>query len=638
MEPRRVISLTAAYLSGAKDQDLDQRVFGSDPSLALGIIAAAFGLPIVLSEWSPQWFWVAFMIMYLLVEFIAVLAAHSLRQHVKLVHQVEVVAGGIMFSLVPLSARWFDAEPERQVWVVVAVMIAFIAAESAVKPHLRNYEWRLGAVIAIASTAVGFIGPFGGWVLATAFVFVAGGSVHSGTRTMDTHLRLAEESKRANEAREIAITERRAAEHRATHDPLTEILNRRGITASITAHAGQKATVLIIDADRFKSVNDTWGHSVGDAALSAIAQTLQARFGARWEIGRLGGDEFAAVTSGHHYLPPGITERISFDPGLTTHAVSVDLGLSIGMTHAAGTWTADQVLSEASYALRIAKRTPGVSVRILEGSLRERFSRSNEVSAMIDASFNAGEFSAVIQPIVNTTQGTVGGEVLARWTGNDGQVLHPAEFLPLLTEAGMLPELGWKMLEHAVRFAARFNHLLHAPYISVNLAASQLAMPELVPLVHRLLETHTVLPERILIEITESESLDRVDGWEVGAEALRAIGVGLAIDDFGAGYSSVERMTSLPISHLKLDRSFTTRVSSAYGEIVRGVVNFARATNLGLIAEGIETFDQKVAMEAIGVTTMQGYWFAKPTSLDNFERAILAERARTAAFDHVRQG
>lgn len=610
--------------------DFDRRTFGSDPSTVAGVAAAALGMPVVLSLWAPGWSWIVFLVVYLLVEIGAMFLVRRFPDRARSIHQTEVIAAAVVFTVaVPISIRVFAEDPDEWVWLVGAVAIAFASTEAAVKAHLPMADWRLGCYLFVAACMALVVYPYAGALISAGMTLVVASSIDSGTRTANTNRRLAEARSRAEAQRAYADEQREVAEDQASRDALTDLLNRRGLTIELEANTAEPMSVIIIDADRFKSINDTWGHGVGDEALRSIAAALRERLGPAWRLGRLGGDEFAAVARGYHRMPPNLTEKIAFDPGLTSHPVALELGLSAGLTHSEGDATVDQLLSEASYALRLAKKTPGVQMRTLEGALHTKYERMSEVRSMLDASFTAGEFTTVVQPIVDTRHGIVGGELLARWKGEDGQVLLPKEFLPLLAEAGMLLELGSHMLELAVGFAARFRHLVHGPYTSVNLSASHLALPELVPYVRSLLERHQVAADRLLIEITESESLVHVDGWEVSAKALRSLGVGLAIDDFGSGYSNIERITSLPVSHLKLDQSFTTRISGAYGEIVRGLVNFANATHLGVVAEGIETFDQKVAMEAIGVHTMQGFWFAKPMSRDDFEQAVLADRSNS---------
>lgn len=248
---------------------------------------------------------------------------------------------------------------------------------------------------------------------------------------------------------------------------------------------------------------------------------------------------------------------------------------------------------------------------------------------MAAGSGDMGAFVPVAQTIRSEDR-IIGCELLIRWQRPDGELLLPAQFLRLATEAGLLTTINDLMLDHAVRFAARFNNRPNAPFVSVNISAPHLGEAGFVDSIVELLDQYRVPPERLMIEITETEQIAGYDRWESAAAELRAHGVSLAIDDFGTGYSSIERLQYLPISHLKFDRSLVRSVSGPFGEIAIGVARFAEAVNIGIIAEGIETLDELDSMRAFGVSQFQGYFFHRPEPLDAVERLIIEDGLRLA--------
>ena len=250
--------------------------------------------------------------------------------------------------------------------------------------------------------------------------------------------------------------------------------------------------------------------------------------------------------------------------------------------------------------------------------------RTIQVAGVANGTIDDGTFIPVAQTIVSEER-IVGCELLIRWQRASGELMMPAQFLSMAADAGLMSTINGIMLEHAVRFAARFNNRPSAPFVSVNITASYLGEAYFCDRVASLLRDLRVDPQRLMIEITETEQLVGYSQWESAADELRRMGVRLAIDDFGTGYSSIERLQNLPITHLKFDQSMVKLVAGPFGQIARGVAGFAQATNIHVVAEGIETLDQLESMRALDITLFQGYYFHHPEGLDAVEIRILED-------------
>lgn len=577
-------------------------------SALAGVVPAFIAVPIGLSVWTPAWFAVAWGLTYLASS--ATWMIRALRGQDRWLEELWSTTTAIIFAAVPISTVIWSGDPEH-FWMAAATSVLFIAFEMTALPLARMAEWRVGAVlVAVTTTICGLtvIHP----VLALAF-----------TPLVLAMLGAADRMRRLKVELEAHLA---AAELALRQDPLTGLLNRRGLRAALDVLDGQEMTIALIDVDRFKMVNDTHGHQVGDHVLKSLAEELDIRFDDRFELARLGGDEFVALAPGRVPLSPMIAAPAHVEATVHDQPLTIESSFSIGISHGRNTESAHRLLSEAGFAMREAKRSGGTIERF-GVELAERLDRTLEVASV--GNRTGGVATGALFPVAQTiVEGDriVGCEVLARWMQQDGRVLLPAQFLPMATDVGLMKVINDKMLLEAIRFAARFNNHPDAPFVSVNISAPHLSETLFCTQVESLLEQHRVSPARLLIEITETEELVRFERWAASASRLRALGVKLALDDFGTGYSSLERLQDLPITHLKFDRSLVQSAVGPFSRIVNGVVSFARAANIEIIAEGIETFDEQESMHAFGVTTFQGFRFHRPESLDDVERRVIAAR------------
>jgi len=572
------------------------------------VIPAAISITLILQLWAPTWFVAGWVTLYLVIT--GTFSTLTLWRPAPSVEQLWSIATAALFSSIPISTVLWSNQTEHY-WASMTISVLFIAFEMSALPFVRIGEWRIGVLMVGATMTICGILTINPIVALTTMPLVLA-MVHAADRIRKLKLDL----------------ERHLFEAQLTirHDPLTGLLNRRGLTNAVVELAGEDITVALIDVDRFKIINDTHGHQVGDQVLIALAMELRERFGTKFFLARLGGDEFVALAQGRISLSAKIAAPMSLQTEVHEQPFVITCGVSVGVSYGRNTDSAQRLLSEAGFAMRESKRT-GSTLSRFGQELADRLDRTLHVAAVASGTSDQGVFVPIAQTIVADDR-IVGCELLIRLQRPDGELVTPDQFLPIAVEAGLMPTINELMLEHAVRFAARFNNRPAAPFVSVNISAPYLGEPGFYPLVKTLLEEHRVLPERLMIEITETEEFGGYTSWEATATELRALGVNLAIDDFGTGYSSIERLQHLPISHLKFDRSLVQSVTGPFGEIVKGVARFANAVNVGIIAEGIETLDECESMRAFHVSMFQGFLFHRPEPLDQVEVLVIEDRFR----------
>lgn len=571
-----------------------------------GVIPAAIAIPVLLNNWSPLWFAIAWNCTYLLVGAIsmALIWFRGASDRVEVLWAVGVAS---CFAALPVSAVIWD---ERAYWIAGMLCMIYVAFELAYLPFIDVPEWRVGiAIVGASLTVCGLfvMNP----LIALAFIPII--SVMVGT------------AQRLRTARLALDTQLEQTENELGRDPLTGLLNRRGMAEVLADRSDRATSLLLIDLDDFKRVNDSRGYSVGDQVLIEVAVALRNRLGTDWRIARQGGDEFVASRLGIETDPTALEAALR-EPLICSIEVhgfrdELEVRLSAGLVSTSTGAPADDLVGRATYALRSSKHN-GHALTAFGDQLEQRFARAREIASMNMANDMGGSFVAHGQPIHGAT-GAIGCELLVRWRTEEGQLLAPGDFLSMAAETGTLPLLHRVMLRAGVEFAARFNGLPDAPFVSVNVSASHLSADGLLSELRTWLTTFDVDPERMMIEITESERLADLDHGTIVMDQLRQLGVRLAIDDFGTGYSGIERLQTLPITHLKFDRSMLSKAAGPLGEILRGVARFGARAGIEIIAEGIETTDELASMRSLGVSAFQGFLFGRPMSLDALERELL---------------
>lgn len=415
-------------------------------------------------------------------------------------------------------------------------------------------------------------------------------------------------------------------EHQALHDSLTGLPNRvlfhdRIELALANARRSRgRAAVLLLDLDGFKEINDALGHASGDGLLRELALRLKRTLRDTDTVARLGGDEFGVVMPATgaddvRETAMRIHDAVEepFEIGGLALAVKTSIG---GVLYPDDATDSDTLVRFADVAMYAAKRnksrielySPAVDV-----SSRESLTLGSELRRAIDE----GDIVAHYQPKVEVATGrVVGAEALVRWEHPERGVVLPAEFLPLVEKAGLMGSLTTLVLRHAAAEAAAWARQGLELGIAVNVDVDALLDRSFPAVVAEILDDVGLLPELLTIELTETSLMaDPVRAGRVARE-LSSIGVRLSIDDFGTGYSSLGYLTALPLSELKIDRSFVGRMSESPTDmaIVRTILDLGANLDLSVVAEGIESTQTKAMLEALGCTLAQGYEFGCPMS------------------------
>lgn len=414
----------------------------------------------------------------------------------------------------------------------------------------------------------------------------------------------------------------------ARYDNLTGLANRLYIKElfekALSGHRGEPSpcSLFLLDLDRFKQVNDTLGHPIGDALLKQVSERLKRTIGDSGEVGRLGGDEFQVVLPGiisedrladiarsviinlsHPYMVEGNQIVIG---------ASVGIAIADGRTHSG----AETLIRNADLALYSAKENGRGIWKFYSEDMHKVAHERRALEGELRAALQAGGMSIAYQPVVNVATETISGfEALARWNHPVRGPISPRAFVPIAEESGLIMQLGEWVLRTACADAATWPRSVR---IAVNVSPMQFADPAFPSIVLNALAQSGLEPERLELEITESVFLDdKLDATRI-FERLKGIGVRLALDDFGTGYSALGYLRSAPFDKIKIDQSFVRGASqsgSANSAIIRSIVSLAEALNMETTAEGAETIDELELIRSLGCSHVQGYIYGKPVGL-----------------------
>ena len=417
--------------------------------------------------------------------------------------------------------------------------------------------------------------------------------------------------------------------HQAFHDSLTELPNRhmilQRIRSAFDSH-GQGFSVLCLDLDGFKSVNDTMGHSAGDKLLRQLAARLRDALGENGMVGRMGGDEFAVILTGGGAdaamaLAGRLREVVERPFQIDEKAVTIATSIGVATAPADGS-TPDQLLRAADLALYAAKRNGRGSIRRFEPELAQAEVDRHELERDLHRALENGEFELEYQPIVDLrTQRCSGFEALLRWHHPARGSVPPAEFVPLAEELGLIVPIGEWVLREALAEAASWAEPLR---IAVNVSSAQFRHGNLVTTIIHALAASGIAHERVEVEITESVFLQNSEANLEALRQLHAIGIRIALDDFGTGYSALSYLLSFPFDKIKIDGTFVRALSHAgvAHTIVRSVAEIGHHMGLTTTAEGVETAEQLRNVHALGYTEAQGFVIARPMSARAVRRML----------------
>jgi diguanylate cyclase (GGDEF)-like protein/PAS domain S-box-containing protein len=442
------------------------------------------------------------------------------------------------------------------------------------------------------------------------------------------------------------ISERREREGRllrlASQDVMTGLHNRVRFT-ELLAQAladGKTASVIMLDLDGFKEVNDIHGHTVGDSLLQAVAVRLPLCLPTRTEVAHFASDEFAI------FLPDACVPTASTAAAAALSAFAMpfevcgqvlDIGASVGVaTGPLHGVDAEELIASADFALQRARAAGGRSAKMFQPAMRTEASSRRALLDDLRRALRDGELQLHYQPQVYLGSNELFGlEALIRWRHPDKGLLLPGSFLPALDQSALALEVGWWTLEVACRDAAALISAGNSALkMGVNLFPGQLHSPALRRRVVEELERNSLGPEHLELEVTETTALHNDDKSLQAMNALREIGVGIAFDDFGTGYASLSSLQRYPLTTLKIDRGFIADLLSKPRDaaITRALISMSRELGLETIAEGIETPEQAAFLQALGCHAGQGYLYGKPMEFADIQ-AYMSSASSTRVSD-----
>jgi len=434
------------------------------------------------------------------------------------------------------------------------------------------------------------------------------------------------------------ITERKRTEDEirelAMRDPLTGLANRNRFHADIEqARANAKrldsrVALLFLDIDRFKNINDEFGHPVGDALLKQVASRLVATARETDTVARLGGDEFAIVmthmerTDTPAQLAGRIIESLSAPFDLSGQAVKI--GTSIGISvYPDDDTDVDELIRKADAALYQAKAQGGGYYRLYDADIHNAARAVKRIERELRLAIDRDEFTLYYQPTFDiSTKRITGAEALIRWQHPERGLLSPGEFISVAESSDLIVQIGRRVLQIACEQVSQWQAEARMPAlrVAVNVSPRQFKSGDLVGFVEDTLRQTGVAAESLELEITEGMMMDDVERASATLARLKELGVSIAIDDFGTGYSSLAYLKRFPVHRLKVDQSFVRGLTTDRDDaaIVKAVIQLGHSLRLKVIAEGVETDEQLAALRDLGCDEAQGYLFCRPVPPDEF--------------------
>jgi diguanylate cyclase (GGDEF)-like protein len=435
----------------------------------------------------------------------------------------------------------------------------------------------------------------------------------------------------------------------SVHDALTGLPNRILLLERLDhalmrgRRSGKLVAILFLDLDRFKAVNDSFGHQAGDDLLIAVGGRLTALLRPGDTLARLSGDEFVILCeeiddeSDAEEIARRIADALAVPFGLA-HA-DIEISASIGIAFAGrGEDVPERLIQDADIAMYQAKHNGGAHHQIID--LRERQTAQQRTTLQRDlrGAVERGELRAAYQPIVRTEDGVlVGVEALLRWDHPTRGAISPTTIIPLAEQSGLISKIGHWVLQRACTDRNRWNQQPGRQDlgVAVNVSAYQLMAPDFVAGVADVLATTRTRPDLLTLEITESVFVQDAERALVVLHELKQLGVALALDDFGTGYSSLSYLQRFPIDVVKIDQAFTSELSwdRASHAIVSAVIYLAHQLDMAVVAEGVETAEQLRQVATLGSESCQGFYFARPMSAESLD--VLTNQSPSALELHL---
>jgi len=442
-------------------------------------------------------------------------------------------------------------------------------------------------------------------------------------------------------SRKVASDTLTSVRHHSLHDPLTGLANRT-LFAERLEHAVASArrshlpvAVLFVDLDRFKLINDRFGHHMGDLMLLAVSARLTRQLRPGDTLARFGGDEFLILCESLSRPSDAevLAERIvtAFVEPFEADGHSIDMSASVGIAFSGpGENLPEALLHDADFAMYEAKASGGASYRVVNRATLFEADRRAHVEAELPVAFRRGELNLAYQPLTRARDGTVVGvEALLRWQHAQFGAVPPTTMIPMAERSGLILPLGQWVIRQACLDFVRWKdaHGAAVGHVAVNVSARQIMGPEFSTAVARILDDTGMDPACLHLEVTESLLIDDMSRAQAALSAVKALGVRLSLDDFGTGYSSLTYLQSIPFDSLKIDRSIIANITSskpAATAIVTSIIGLAKALDLTVVAEGVETPQQLVRSADLGCDLAQGFHLSQPLDATEWERRMFS--------------
>lgn len=422
--------------------------------------------------------------------------------------------------------------------------------------------------------------------------------------------------------------EHRRSSHAAATDHLSGLHNRRQFvevaSQALTRQRGKRRlmAILFIDMDRFKSINDSLGHKIGDLLLQAVAGRIQRLLEPGDEASRFGGDEFVVLLAGERSEEQinawvhELVQKLSATYALDGQEVNTSPSVGVSICPRDGQ-DIDSLIRSADAAMYSAKQAGRAQYRFFDPSLNLADIQAFTLEQAFGSALAERQFVLHYQPQIRLdTHQVLGYEALVRWDHPEFGLLYPDRFIDLAERSGFIVELGWEVLRLACEALSSWDTSGRETRLAVNVSALQLRQADFAARLLRKLQHHGIAPQRLELEITETTILDPEGMAVTHLHALRGAGLGISLDDFGRGYAGFAHLHSLPLSKLKIDRSLIAALSNSHDDspIVSSTIILAKRLGLQVVAEGVETREQVVYLKLAGCDIAQGYHFSRPLS------------------------
>jgi len=535
------------------------------------------------------------------------------------VPKLELLSGGMQLLMLfnVLAYHMMHYEASKLVYFPL-LAVCFAMSSVTQRSVLVSVIAALGSMLFVVWTSepAGF-GPYVFIAIASAVTCIGLSTLLRGVVQREVIARIRSE---AAQKATLELSEKSA--RLANVDFLTGLPNRRHFMQLLSdrVEQGDAVVVCIVDLDGFKGINDAFGHGAGDEVLVEVARRLQADLQLEPLTARIGGDEFGIIIPGHpdperlqewaHSLLSQLKVPFYLD------AAVARISGSLGIASSLDSDSAESILDRADYAAYEAKHHQKGGLVVFDQDHQRSISETHKIErALMQADFE-NEIVPVFQPIVNAQTGhTEGYETLARWHSPELGNVSPADFIPIAERLGLIPRVTQHMVRKAIDLAAQLPGKLR---VSVNLSMHDLASADAMCNLSAILAASTLKPCRIDFEITETAVMHDSEEATAALNVLLAHGARISLDDFGTGHSSLSRVQTLPLNRIKIDQCFVANIetSRASQAIVKTTLDLCQNLGISCVVEGTETAEQIAALQALGATLFQGYYFSRPIGLD----------------------